>query len=50
MPKPEPPNECFERFREMTKRIVSTPKAKVDALAKEWQKRKAQRRAMQKPA
>jgi hypothetical protein len=38
--------EAFDRFRELTKRIVSTPKAKVDALAKEL---KAKKRAL-KPA
>ncbi len=40
-------NDSFDRFRELTKRIVSTPKAKVDALAKEL---KAKKRAIQKPA
>ena len=35
-----PANEAFDRFRQMTQRIVSTPKAKVDALAKKLAKRK----------
>jgi hypothetical protein len=34
MNKPEATNEAFSRFREMTKRIVNTPKAVVDARAK----------------
>jgi len=46
MTKPEPRNEAFDRFREMTKRIVSVPKAAVDARAKAL---KAKKQAL-KPA
>jgi hypothetical protein len=41
MTKPAPTNEAFARFREMTKRIVNTPKALVDARAKAEKQRKA---------
>ena len=40
MSETKPTNEAFERFRAMTQRIVTTPKAKVDALAKKQAKRK----------
>jgi hypothetical protein len=36
MSKSEPTSETSDRFREMTKRIVNTPREKVDGLAKEW--------------
>jgi hypothetical protein len=34
-------NEAFDRFREMTRKVVNTPKAVVDARAKAEKAKKA---------
>jgi hypothetical protein len=41
MSKTQPTNEAFTRFRDMTKRIVNTPKAVVDERAKAEKAKKA---------
>jgi len=42
--RPPSPEEAFERFKALTQRIISVPKAEVDERAKLWAKGRGRRK------